>query len=107
MLREHPEQTEEASPAPVTFQDALRQEGATGMRLTRKLSEESIRTELCEGPVPDSPPRPITPEQDVVTCSDRAELIERLKRGESPTWVPNRHVSPITLLHPSLTRDLM
>ena len=26
-------------------------------------------------------------------CSDRAELIERLKRGESPTWVPNRAVS--------------
>ena len=26
-------------------------------------------------------------------CTDRAELIERLKRGESPTWVPNRAVS--------------
>lgn len=63
--------------------------------LTRKFSEESIRTELCEGPIPDSP-RAITPErtlaQDIMTVSDRAELIERLKRGESPTWVPNRHV---------------
>lgn len=60
----------------------------------RRLSEESIRTDLCEGPVPDSPPRPVTPQQLVPhAVSDRAELIERLKRGESPTWIPNRHVS--------------
>ena len=26
-------------------------------------------------------------------CSDRAELIERLKRGESPQWLPNQSVS--------------
>lgn len=68
----------------------------TPARLARRLSEESIRTELCEGPVPDSPPHapPKTPEQEPSTeVSDRAELIERLKRGESPTWVPNRHVS--------------
>ena len=26
-------------------------------------------------------------------CSDRAELIERLKRGESPQWIPNQSVS--------------
>lgn len=63
--------------------------------LSRKLSEESIRTELCEGPIPDSPP-PKTPEQEsAAPISDRAELIERLKRGESPTWVPNRHVSMV------------
>ena len=30
-------------------------------------------------------------------CTDRAELIERLKRGESPTWVPNRAVSGFCL----------
>ncbi|OHW90475.1 hypothetical protein CSPAE12_10950 [Colletotrichum incanum] len=60
--------------------------------LVRKLSEESIRTELCEGPILESP-RPSTPESDAAAVtSDRAELIERLKRGESPTWVPNRHV---------------
>ncbi|KAK2044491.1 hypothetical protein LZ31DRAFT_285833 [Colletotrichum somersetense] len=60
--------------------------------LMRKLSEESIRTELCEGLVLESP-RPSTPESDAAAVtSDRAELIERLKRGESPTWVPNRHV---------------
>ncbi|KAL1842187.1 hypothetical protein VTJ49DRAFT_5874 [Mycothermus thermophilus] len=61
--------------------------------LGRRLSEESIRTELCEGPVPDTPPRPVTPRDAVSRAvSDRAELIERLKRGESPTWVPSRHL---------------
>lgn len=60
---------------------------------SRRLSEESIRTDLCEGPLPDTPPAK-TPDQDpAVATSDRAELIERLKRGESPTWIPNRHVS--------------
>lgn len=58
--------------------------------LARKLSEESIRTELCEGPILDSP-RPSIPESDAAATSDRAELIERLKRGESPTWIPTRH----------------
>src|SRR5688572_16402342 len=58
-------------------------------RHRRRLSEESIRTELCEGPLPDSP-KLTTPERENVT-SDRAELIERLKRGESPTWIPSRH----------------
>ncbi len=70
--------------------------------LPRKQSEESIRTELCEGPVLDSPsPSPLlplaqTPEHDnsssSAACLDRAALIERLKRGESPTWIPHRHV---------------
>jgi hypothetical protein len=60
--------------------------------LHRKCSEESIRTELCDGPVPDSP-APRTPEHNTSPIiSDRAELIERLKKGESPTWVPNRRV---------------
>lgn len=60
----------------------------------RRLSEESLPTELCEGPVPNDPTRPTTPridEEAAISC--RAELIERLKRGESPTWIPNRHVS--------------
>jgi hypothetical protein len=62
----------------------------------RRFSEESLRLELCEGPVPDSPEmRPLTSKSDEeARISDRAELIQRLKRGESPTWVPNRHVSP-------------
>lgn len=29
--------------------------------------------------------------------SDRSELIQRLKRGESPTWIPARHLE--SLLH--------
>ncbi|KAI0893864.1 hypothetical protein F4806DRAFT_474697 [Annulohypoxylon nitens] len=66
--------------------------------LRRKQSEESIRTELCEGPIlEDNPaPTPQTPERSPPTeCSDRSELIERLKRGESPTWKPNRHFESI------------
>ncbi|KAK4204981.1 hypothetical protein QBC40DRAFT_163714 [Triangularia verruculosa] len=66
--------------------------------LSRKMSEESIRTELCEGPIPDSPPLPpksTTPEPPSHAVSDRAELIERIKRGESPTWVPNRHLESL------------
>ncbi|XDG10399.1 hypothetical protein ABKA04_010014 [Annulohypoxylon sp. FPYF3050] len=66
--------------------------------LRRKQSEESIRTELCEGPIlEDNPaPAPQTPERSPPTeCSDRSELIERLKRGESPTWKPNRHFESI------------
>lgn len=66
--------------------------------MRRRVSEESIRTDLCEGPIPDSPPplkSPTPPEKPPSNAvSDRAELIERLKRGESPTWIPNRHVCP-------------
>ncbi|KAL7784906.1 hypothetical protein V8C37DRAFT_395073 [Trichoderma ceciliae] len=62
----------------------------------RRFSEESLRTELCEGPVPDSPVRLSTPKSDEeARISDRAELIQRLKRGESPTWVPGRHLELI------------
>lgn len=66
----------------------------------RKFSEESIRTEFCDGPV-DSPNWTPSSQQknDAVgrheggTCtSDRAELMERIKRGESPTWVPKQSV---------------
>lgn len=61
---------------------------------SRRLSEESIRTELCDGPIPDSPPRsPTQKVDDDAAISSRAELIERLKRGESPTWIANRRVS--------------
>ena len=68
--------------------------------MRRKASEESIRTELCEGPVSVSPSEhgasPSEKDQGPKSLSqgvsDRAELIERLKRGESPTWLPNRHV---------------
>ncbi|KAK3323522.1 hypothetical protein B0T19DRAFT_359566 [Cercophora scortea] len=68
---------------------------------SRRLSEVSIRTELCEGPMPDSPPsqqlRPTTPPEQHFSSivSDRAELIERLKRGESPTWVPRSQLESL------------
>ncbi|KAI0521440.1 hypothetical protein F5B22DRAFT_596844 [Xylaria bambusicola] len=72
--------------------------------LSRDLSEESIRTELCEGPVYDSSPStrllPLAQTPDhgnspgSTVCTDRATLIERLKRGESPTWIPNRYFEP-------------
>ncbi|KUJ10259.1 uncharacterized protein LY89DRAFT_700787 [Mollisia scopiformis] len=77
-----------------------------GNLLTRKLSEDSIRTDLCEGPLRESleeesnmptidvESRPRTPG---FGTSDRVELIERLKRGESPTWLPNRNLE--SLLH--------
>ena len=67
--------------------------------IERRVSEESIRTEFCEGPIPDDVELP-SPENGSteresgpgVETSDRQDLIERLKRGESPTWVPNRKV---------------
>lgn len=60
----------------------------------RRLSEESLPAELCEGPIPDSPRQPSPPNSwDESQALDRSSLIERLKRGGSPTWIPNRHVS--------------
>lgn len=68
----------------------------------RKPSEESIRTEFCDGPEPEVPAWIAALEDEATIMagkengartSDRAELIERIKRGESPTWVPNRAVS--------------
>jgi hypothetical protein len=80
--------------------------------LRRKASEESIRTELCEGPISASPselgttppedPEVQGPREGFHGVKDRAELIERLKKGESPTWLPNRHVGDsLTLEIPS------
>ncbi|KAI1421024.1 hypothetical protein F5Y12DRAFT_790545 [Xylaria sp. FL1777] len=71
-------------------------------------SEENMRTELCEGLVPDSPPAPPAPllplaqlaqkPQDdgssSATCLDRAVLIEKLKRGKSSPWIAHRHFEP-------------
>jgi len=70
--------------------------------LKRKLSEESIRTELCEGPLLEDSEEPVAGSAAETTTkflypihgtSDRVELMECLKRGESPTWLPNRNVS--------------
>ncbi|KAM3512699.1 hypothetical protein MY11210_003652 [Beauveria gryllotalpidicola] len=60
----------------------------------RCLSQESLPVELCEGPIPDSPGKcSQTPENHNGShMLDRTELIERLKRGGSPSWIPNRRL---------------
>ena len=69
--------------------------------MMRRPSEESIRTEDCEGPVPDTPMEEEKAagvgNKGEALCTDRAELILSLKRWERPTWVPNRAVSGIYL----------
>lgn len=68
----------------------------------RRCSEDSTRTEDFGEPIPEmlmesSPTQDVEQDQrngqGETLCSDRAELIERIKRGESPTWVPNEAVS--------------
>ena len=68
---------------------------------TRTLSEESITTGDHEGSLLDQSTdvaskgdrSHVNSTQNENICTDRAELIERIKRGESPTWVPNEAVS--------------
>lgn len=62
--------------------------------------QEDIRSEYHDGPSPETENRPASPIKVVLAAidntslsvSDRVELIERIKRGESPTWLPNRTV---------------
>ncbi|KAL8895667.1 MAG: hypothetical protein Q9192_003509 [Flavoplaca navasiana] len=75
-----------------------------GHTLKSKTSEESIRTEFCDGFLPDVSPfwtggrdqaadlegKEPPHQQGGVCTSDRNELMERIKRGESATWVPSR-----------------
>ncbi|KAI5463778.1 hypothetical protein BGZ63DRAFT_413291 [Mariannaea sp. PMI_226] len=76
----HPESPVEPSPIPVVSPSH------------RRLSEVSLPTDLCEGPVSQGPHHCQTPQSDNnAAISDRAALIERLKRAQSPTWFPNRH----------------
>jgi hypothetical protein len=83
------------------FADRLEDTASRTAAAMRRPSEESIRTQFLDGPLPDCDVEPTSPTQEVLTAmtdanlgiSDRAELIERIKRGESPTWVPNRTVS--------------
>lgn len=79
-------------PLPIQGMDQMWRQRQTSMGVLRpRPSEESIRTDLCEGLLRDES-KSGSPEPDLclTTTSDRAELIERLKRGESPTWVPSR-----------------
>jgi hypothetical protein len=75
---------------------SLKKEEAIEDVKMRKVSEESIRTEFCEGPLlENSLPlegETLNPAPPSPSVSDRLELIERIKRGESPNWVPNRPV---------------
>jgi hypothetical protein len=97
------------SPQPPTHSSPPRDIPSKTLRTP--LSEESIRTEFCEGPIPDpddgahgseigersahqEPAAAVAP--NAVT-SDRAELIERIKRGETPQWLPKRQVSPFSI----------
>ncbi|EGX94171.1 hypothetical protein CCM_02442 [Cordyceps militaris CM01] len=58
---------------------------------SRRLSEVSLPAEFCEGPIPDSPEQ--RPEAPIIHNEshmiDRSVLIERLKRGGSPSWIPS------------------
>ncbi|KAL8942771.1 MAG: hypothetical protein Q9216_001456 [Gyalolechia sp. 2 TL-2023] len=72
--------------------------------LTTRPSEESIRTQFYDGPMHVASTSWDTVQKEVVglgkdgsecsrsgVCtSDRNELMERIKRGESPTWVPSQ-----------------
>ncbi|KAI5865077.1 hypothetical protein GGS23DRAFT_557570 [Durotheca rogersii] len=69
--------------------------------LRKQQPEANINTELREDRFADSP-GPLASERDLSTpCSNRSELIERLKRGESPTWRPSRHSEAIWDEQPS------
>lgn len=71
-------------------------------------SKESISTQVCDGPMPDASASWDMVQKEVVSLrkdgsdysrsevctSDRNELMERIKRGESPTWIPSQTVSP-------------
>ncbi|KAL9016945.1 MAG: hypothetical protein Q9185_005731 [Variospora sp. 1 TL-2023] len=71
-------------------------------------SEGSIKAEICDGPLSPAAPwdvaetekaRPRIAEEHRngggVCTSDRNELIERIKRGETPTWIPSQTVCPM------------
>ena len=68
-------------------------------------SEESIRTEFCDGPLSDDAlpdqfsladisflKKATLSEGQRPVVSSRQDLIKRIKRGESPAWAPARKV---------------
>lgn len=80
-----------------------------GNMVARKLSEESIRTELCEGPLFDSPQYPeaglrADPEPNFAfpdqEASDRELFIKELKKGKNKAWWPNNDVRTSLLYAP-------
>jgi hypothetical protein len=74
-----------------------------GEEMRRQISEESIRTELCEGPVMDNMcaarpgeeddgPEAQEVVEDPKPAFHPAELIERLKQSKTSSWIPKRPV---------------
>lgn len=69
--------------------------------IMRRPSEERLKTEFFDGPVPAAGERGTLPVENVMATisqakletRNRAELIKRIKRGESPTWIPSGTVS--------------
>ncbi|KAL9057946.1 MAG: hypothetical protein Q9206_002142 [Seirophora lacunosa] len=66
-------------------------------------SEESFKPDLCDGSLSTAASWNVAENEDIrprkaeeqrsrggVCTSDRNELIERIKRGESPTWIPSQ-----------------
>lgn len=88
------EDVDHIRPAPGELQPSRRSPARHAPLGPRRLSEESLPVELCEGPIPDSPEqRPKTPENQIDShMIDRSVLIERIKRGESPSWIPTLQV---------------
>ncbi|KAK6585293.1 hypothetical protein PZA11_002020 [Diplocarpon coronariae] len=87
---------------PVVVRRSQSPEG--GSLMERKPSEESVRTELCEGPIPDShedersfPTADLASEFQfsVHGTSDRTELIGRLKHEGSPAWLPSYNLETL------------
>lgn len=85
-------------------------DGGSAMR--RQLSEESIRTELCEGLVlettsgAENSSSPVSspngaPTHATSVASDRVGFIERLKRGQNSTWLSNQDVRRPFVFQPS------
>ncbi len=73
----------------------------------RRPSEDSDSQEFVDGPIQhkDVAKASLVDASFAATASkrmqtsDREELMERIKRGESPTWVPSRAVSKLLGQH--------
>lgn len=84
-------------PAPVQYDAALSGDG----ELTEQLSEQGNRSTGHDGSVQDPDAVAAARTRAIVSAmdnnslgvADRLELIERIKRGESPTWMPTNSVS--------------
>ena len=84
--------------------------------LRNRDSDESIRTEFCDGPLPeDLPSKPadslnfpifVEPQEERPVSQSRQDLIARIKRGENPTWAPSTKVISTFLNNSSDARSI-